>query len=721
MAYSYNPKDEEELKKQDPTLGAQGGIVGGGSGPSGQTEGSGQYTNLQSYLDTNKNSGLGMGIAENVGNFITGAEDAQSKLNVDFRGAVDKGSVSKDMGNIESVIKNPWAAYNGDNQPKLNTQSAAGIGGPTDYGAEGKGSFSNFQGNKQYKTGLPQERLTPPNFQAKSQSTEESEAFPGLQKMMGTTQAPQASPALTTTNYINPVNSFQPTDAVSKFKAQRDAVYGGPTENTQESFFQPARRATSEASELGRIAGSEQGNRALLKKYYQGDRPDYTEGQLNLDSLLARDDQGAKQAILDQQGRAAQLGSKFSNLQGQLGAYRDQRTQDTQDARNAARGAIGIGDQGGFLGTGPIQNILDATNKRSKESTDQYQADVPLLRGALRGKDISGLSDAYKTKLGLGDVGSLYNIDPSRDEYLKFSDPANLTQSGVATQDELNNLNALSDLGDLNQQWLDPSQTGKGSGDVWNYDTGKFKSDLAGKRADYEKGRKGLQFVGSGADSIGMESSTQDIDDLLAHYQRIGSNQPFGTAGPGKIGTRMGKSDRANKLNYENYQSLINELMRFENQGGARQLLKGSNVNQMDLSEDQKNDLLRGWISPSDMYGKVDNSKINDLSNLYSNEYVTSDANRQMGGRFRGRKEAAGIEEQQSARGLQDYNALQAMMGDTPGGVTGDYGRFGVGYGGKASGLPTNIPGVGTQEERLIDDYRRGNFAYGLQRARTGI
>ena len=42
MAYSYNPKDEEELKKQDPTLGAQGGIVGGGSGPSGQTEGSGQ-------------------------------------------------------------------------------------------------------------------------------------------------------------------------------------------------------------------------------------------------------------------------------------------------------------------------------------------------------------------------------------------------------------------------------------------------------------------------------------------------------------------------------------------------------------------------------------------------------------------------------------------------------------------------------------------------------
>ena len=86
--------------------------------------------------------------------------------------------------------------------------------------------------------------------------------------------------------------------------------------------------------------------------------------------LLFGSDPNAKNAILEQTKKAQDVSKNFQSLQEELNNYAKQNALKTAEARKAARSAIGIDDSGGFTGGGPIQQILDATQKKNQRHNE---------------------------------------------------------------------------------------------------------------------------------------------------------------------------------------------------------------------------------------------------------------------------------------------------------------------------------------------------------------
>ncbi len=101
MAFA-NTLEDEELLNQDPNqapkLGPESAIITGQEmKPQGQQGGSGQYTNLQSYLNQPGVQEFGQEFSGKVANTVDEANTAQANSEKDFRTAAQKGYVEKDQ------------------------------------------------------------------------------------------------------------------------------------------------------------------------------------------------------------------------------------------------------------------------------------------------------------------------------------------------------------------------------------------------------------------------------------------------------------------------------------------------------------------------------------------------------------------------------------------------------------------------------------------------
>ena len=691
MSYAYDPLEEEQRKRQDQedqSLGGGTGSVLSGQNQSAQPQtnkkGSGQFVNLQNYLnDSNKN--LGLDIANRLGQDVASAQEEQDKAKTNFTQAVDKGATKKDQSNLDFVTSNPYAAQQGYNQDTLKQYSQQ----PTKQVEIPAGGTVQDISLSSGKIGVGPVKQTPVSKSA---------------PLIGGYYQSAPATAIQSSAYSPLAKKGDPVE-FQKFIAQRDAMYKGPQESEDENFYSSAREKTRNAQEYGTNLATEQGKKAALQKYYgtQAVRPDYSQGQQNLDMYLGFSSPEAKQALAAQQEKARSLGDRFSGIQSELNNYRKQGISDTQAARKAARAAIGIDESGGFLGLGPIQELLNATKNRANQFSAQYKDILPKLTKALNDKDLTGLDSDTINKLNLNDVYSLYNLNPGDSKYLSFVDPSTVTQSGVTTQEEFDRLQALSGLAGIDQNWINQNQVGTSSNQPWSFDSNKFKEDLAAKRADYEKQRKQLKF-NANTFSQSNDTANRDIDDVIA-------------LGNARSGFDYLKSDR---------DSAIASLLNFENAGGARQVLKSGRQNeQMDLPEDIKNDILRGYINPDLMYWAPQRQLINaftqrslardlqpggygglygELYNTYANRKVSDIA--KLGTRddyftYFSPDQFDSKESYQSGRGLNDYQKLLDFMKGpswTPS-ATEQERRYAV-------GLPT------ISEDQLIKNYLQGKLTY---------
>lgn len=110
MAYAFNFEDEEQNQQSDgqTQLGPESAIITGQEAKpqAGQT-GSGQYTNLQSYLDQPGTREFGEQFTGKIGETVTGAFGAQDKAKSDFQTAAQQGSVAKNENIIKEASETP--------------------------------------------------------------------------------------------------------------------------------------------------------------------------------------------------------------------------------------------------------------------------------------------------------------------------------------------------------------------------------------------------------------------------------------------------------------------------------------------------------------------------------------------------------------------------------------------------------------------------------------
>lgn len=611
MSYAYDPIEEERRKKEQSDqqqLGGESSVVSGNAPTSGQSS------------QNNKGSGQYVNLKNyldtNKNQFAT---DLAQKTEQDFSNAQDSQAKAKEDFQSESDKGTTKLDQNNIDFVTKNPY-AASLG----YNQSNIGSYS------------------------------------------------QSNQNTATTQNQNTTN--QTPEEINRFISQRDAIYGGPQQFAGTDYYNRAYSDLNKAKQTAQAFQSDAGRKALLDKYYGSgnNRSDYSQGQQNLDMLLFGSDPGAKNAMLEQQKRAQDLTTGFADLESELNNYSRQNALQTMAARNAARSAIGIDDSGGFTGSGPIQQILDATQKRSKELSTKYPEFVNDVTSALFNKDISKLDEETKNRLNLQDVYSLYNLDPSSSKYLSFARPEDVTQSGVTTQDELNALASLSNLAGINQQWIDPSMAGKTSNGLFNYNTDLFKQDLAAAKQNFENQRKNLYFLNY--DSAG-NSYIDDPDDIIALWNRslqYDPNQPYADK------RRSGMTKFFNDYIYN-----------MEKNAGARDVLKAGRQNElMDLSDDLKADILRSYIDP---FANSATFSVPNFANngLYGRTFTQNPSWQRPEQVKGGINDYIALENAQSARGLSDYQYLKDLLKQQ-------------GKSGSDFGLP-NI-----SDEEIIDKYKKG-------------
>lgn len=146
MAYDFFGQDEEDQKLNDPMnvqLGQESPVVTGGGQKvqeAGSPKGtrSGQYTNLQQYLDANKSLGFGQKVADRVGGKVQTATSALDDTDRSFRADSDASSVDKDDALIGRIGTDATGLVgNADDFAKVQKMRDARYQGPNDFASYG--------------------------------------------------------------------------------------------------------------------------------------------------------------------------------------------------------------------------------------------------------------------------------------------------------------------------------------------------------------------------------------------------------------------------------------------------------------------------------------------------------------------------------------------------------------------------------------------------------
>lgn len=112
MAFAFNFEDEEQNQDQGQApqkLGPESTVITGEEGKPGAApeQGSGQYTNLQSYLNQSGNQQFGQEFANKVGEGVTQAEQTQSQTADQFKKAADQSTVTRNDQLINEAASTP--------------------------------------------------------------------------------------------------------------------------------------------------------------------------------------------------------------------------------------------------------------------------------------------------------------------------------------------------------------------------------------------------------------------------------------------------------------------------------------------------------------------------------------------------------------------------------------------------------------------------------------
>lgn len=292
------------------------------------------------------------------------------------------------------------------------------------------------------------------------------------------------------------VQAYDPNEAIGRatslndqekaqYKTQKaTGGYTGPATADGVQGYQDANKAGTEAAAAVKNAGTEQGQRDLLKQTYA--RPQYSAGENNLDQALVQGSAGSR-------ARMEQLGQKYSGIDTALGnanakvgdAVKGAVTQSFNNrqafnpAETAAKKAL----------IDPMQARADQANANNGAYIDRIAADA--------GDET--LSDETLAALGLSEGQGLYDLNLNN--YIN-QDRSQVGLNNVASADERGKYSALQSLFDdptMNQITAD----GKEIKPV-GFNKEKFDKDLSGKDTEFKKAFSEQRGTVAGQSPLGM-------------------------------------------------------------------------------------------------------------------------------------------------------------------------------------------------------------------------
>lgn len=258
----------------------------------------------------------------------------------------------------------------------------------------------------------------------------------------------------------------------NRFTKQRTAQYQGPDNIVDTEYYQPAQRATREATEEADLSGDEYGRQTILDRYYGSGKGNagYTAGQRNLDNLLISADEGSQSALEEQRNRAGNVGKGFQSLQEQLNQYAQGKKQSTQTAAQKAAELVG------------------GAKSQEQEKINQKYQDTLAQRAAMieREKQLAAqnkLSRNLAERLGLTPMRT-YGVNLA--DYLQ--EGANPTIHEVVTPEERNRYQSLEKILGGQENYLPYGElAGKyNQNQSINLDKERMLNDINANKAKYE-------------------------------------------------------------------------------------------------------------------------------------------------------------------------------------------------------------------------------------------
>lgn len=273
-------------------------------------------------------------------------------------------------------------------------------------------------------------------------------------------------------------------DDTAKFQAQMNANYQGPQDANQFGAFSNAQNLGRKAYNESQAAKTEGGKLSLLNNYFQ--TPTYNQGQRSLDSALLSG--GDQTAFNDLQNQVQNYPSEFQTAAQDLNTYGSKGAATTAASRASARQGLGIDDSGNFTGKqtngqgdwaggGAIGSALNSINSDQINANNRAAQSYSSLVGQFASPHmVPGAAGTYaegklfpqvqmtidqERSLGLpvDKQGTTYAFNPSKiADYIKQAGPATL--NNAADPEHVAKLSALSQLAQLPQTWVDPSQAG---------------------------------------------------------------------------------------------------------------------------------------------------------------------------------------------------------------------------------------------------------------------
>lgn len=364
------------------------------------------------------------------------------------------------------------------------------------------------------------------------------------------------------------VAAYDPNEAIGRATTLSDAEktqyktnkatggYSGPQNAEGIEGYQAANTAGTAAATAVKNAGTESGQRDLLKQTYA--RPDYSAGQNNLDQALVQGSAGSK-------AKLEGVGQKYSGLTDYLGSA-------NQKVGNAVNSAVtqSYNNRQAFnpAETAARQNLINPIQQRADQANQNNGAYIDRITG-----DASDnvLSDETLKALGLSEGQKIYDMNLGN--YIT-PDKSQVGLNNAANSDERGKYAALQSLFDdptMNQITVD----GKAINPV-SFNKAQYDKDLAGKTAEINNLFKNTNFTGSGThewngDNLDYTASA-NVADYLANNANVNYNGKV--RGIGNMGSNYGDEGEAAKQ--QAAQSLYAQINQFlDSQKYNRTIQKG--------------------------------------------------------------------------------------------------------------------------------------------------
>lgn len=367
------------------------------------------------------------------------------------------------------------------------------------------------------------------------------------------------------------VEAYDPNQAINKATSLTDQEkktyqdtkatggYTGPQTLEGVEGYDTANKAGTEAATAVKNAGTETGQRELLKNTYA--RPNYSAGENNLDQALLQGSAGSK-------SRLEQLGQQYSGLSSAL---------DTANANvgNAVNSAItqAAANQKAFTPAEEAARkaLLDPIQARADQANANNGAYIDRILGDAKDNVIS---DETLAALGLSPGQRIYNMDLS--SYIN-QDRSQVGLDNAANAEERAKYAALASL------FSDPtmsqiSANGKTINPI-SFNSDQFSKDLAGKTAEFNNLAANTNFTGRGSSEFNGDNIDYVSSANLANY--LANNGNINSSGnirglPGGVGSGIANSSEGQAARNQALQDLYNQINQFlDAQGYNRSIVKG--------------------------------------------------------------------------------------------------------------------------------------------------